>query len=430
MSKNSQWKLTENGVLALYEQHFKKEVRVQVIFKTYIDSTCYLRVSDGQHLSPVVIIMCQMHSHTMFSVGAIIAIKERRLVPFDDYVEDDGPQWFMKDYGVHHLYIERYILVASHTDVGQVLGSLHHNGDYRENMKLMLSVLSKWIPEDEQLQWEHDSNEIHLRQEERDRLREQGNSFFKQNDFNRAIDFYNVAKVEDPYDYRVWSNCSHAYFKLKEYLPAQLHAIVATKLNPFFEKAYYRAGQAALRERRWWDGEEYAKCGIFICGETKELRQILDDSINIPNDNQGGLLNSFISDGIRGFVRNHTESIINSTLESVDLKSAHQKSRCIVRDIQEQFMKKKHADLSGALVKEQKKETKKINKKSKKLGEDVATTSAAAATASTTASGSKEQKSKGEEERKHFQDKKEEKNKKSKINIEETFTRRKKVISI
>ncbi|XP_045108818.1 uncharacterized protein LOC123503264 isoform X3 [Portunus trituberculatus] len=422
MSKKLQWKLTENGVLALYEQHFKKEVRVQVIFKTHIESTCYLRVSDGQHLSPLVLILNE-HVRTKFSVGAIIIIKERQLVPFDEYV--DEPQWFMNDYGMHHLYIENYTLLANHTDVPQVLGSLRDKSDYRDNMKTVLSVLTTWIPEDEQLTWEFSSNESLLRQqEERDRLREQGNTFFKQNDFNRAIDFYNVAKVEDPYDCRVWSNCSHAYFKLKDYLLAEVHAIVAMKLNPFYEKAYYRAGQAAIKQRHWWEGEEYAKCGIFICGETKELRQILDDAARIPL-NDSGILGSLISDSIDGYVRDQAKTFIHSALESLDLKPNNPKSRGIVREIQEQISKKKHSELRGAFVKEHKKETKKPNKKNKKSGEDMAATAAgataSAAATSTTSAGSKEQKSKGEEEKKHVQDKKEEKNKKSVINIEETL---------
>ncbi|MPC21430.1 E3 ubiquitin-protein ligase TTC3 [Portunus trituberculatus] len=226
----------------------------------------------------------------------------------------------MNDYGMHHLYIENYTLLANHTDVPQVLGSLRDKSDYRDNMKTVLSVLTTWIPEDEQLTWEFSSNESLLRQqEERDRLREQGNTFFKQNDFNRAIDFYNVAKVEDPYDCRVWSNCSHAYFKLKDYLLAEVHAIVAMKLNPFYEKAYYRAGQAAIKQRHWWEGEEYAKCGIFICGETKELRQILDDAARIPL-NDSGILGSLISDSIDGYVRDQAKTFIHSALESLDLK--------------------------------------------------------------------------------------------------------------
>ena len=55
----------------------------------------------------------------------------------------------------------------------------------------------------------------------------------------------------------------------------------------FSSQAYYRAGQAAIKQKHWWEGEEYAKCGIFICGETKELRQILDDAATIPL-NDGG----------------------------------------------------------------------------------------------------------------------------------------------
>lgn len=421
MSKKSQWKLTENGVLALYEEHFMKEVWVQVLFKTQVEALCYLRVSDGQHLSPLVHIAGEKHIRTKFSVGAILAIKERRLVAFDEYADDHVPQWFSEDYGLHHLYIESYTVVASQADVGQVLGSLRRSAaDYHDNLKVVLSVMTKWIPSDEQLRWqEHDSNETRLRQEERDRLREQGNTFFYQNQFNRAIDLYNVAKVQDPYDCRVWSNCSHALFKLKSYLPAEVHAIVAMKLNPFFEKAYYRAGQAAICEKRWWEGEEYATTGIFVCGETKDLRQILDDATRIPLDNND-ILNSLMAGSFRDMVRNHAQSVLQNTLESYDIKPSHnQKSRAF-KDIQVQLRKKKNSDISGSFGKEQKKAAKK-GKKPKKQGEDVAATSAAATTSSTAAADSKEQKSKEEEEKKHVQDKREEKNKKSKINIEETL---------
>ena len=44
------------------------------------------------------------------------------------------------------------------------------------------------------------------------------------------------AKYKNPFDCRLWSNSSHAHFKMEEYLEAGLHAIIAIKMNPFYEK--------------------------------------------------------------------------------------------------------------------------------------------------------------------------------------------------
>lgn len=55
---------------------------------------------------------------------------------------------------------------------------------------------------------------------------------------------------------------------------------LTTSLPPL--QAYYRAGQAALKDLHGSNGKVYAVSGIFLCGETKELRQILEESTMKP----------------------------------------------------------------------------------------------------------------------------------------------------
>lgn len=418
MSKKSQLKLTENGVFSLYEEHFKKEVRVQVIFMSQIESICYLRVSDGKHLSPVVLLLNKRMVDKKFDVGAVIAIKERRLVPFEEYSDDGKIQVSLHDYGLHHVYIQSYSVVASERDVKCVLGSLDRTSTYRDDMRYVLAAIASWCQEDDQLAWEHSVEQSHMSQQEGDYLREQGNAFFKQNDFMKAISLYDIAKIKDPYDCRVWSNCSQAHFKLKEYAVAELHALIAIKMNPFYEKAYYRAGQAAVKDTQCIMGKVYAVTGIFLCGETKELRQILDEAARKCHSTDD-IFNSLITESVMGLLRStNVENLMANAVEPYENNKSSQKSRNVIKETQGQLRKKKDSELSAAFGREAKEKTKK--KKSKKPANE---TTAAATAAGATATIPKEQEKKSkEEEKKQVQEsKKEDKNYKSKNNLHEAL---------
>ncbi|XP_071519097.1 uncharacterized protein [Panulirus ornatus] len=274
-SKNS---LTENGVLALFRQDVMTTINMQVIFLVCSDWTCYLRLSDGKHVSPVVF-MLKNQFNPPFHVGAVIAVNEVQFLVLE--TRDQGHP--LQDQGIHPLIIKSYTLLEGHSSVGQVLGSLDISVSYRDAIRHVHHLLRILDPKiDTFVRW--DTKECKQLQLDAEHLRKRGNNFFKQNNYDEAITHYDMAKKKDPFDYRVWCNCSQAHFKREEYVAAEEDALIAIKLNPFNDKAYYRAGCAALKQAKNTLAECYALTGIFLRGSSKDLQQILEELCVLNSD--------------------------------------------------------------------------------------------------------------------------------------------------
>lgn len=163
---------------------------MQVIFLVCSDVTCYLRLSDGKHVTPIIFLLkTQFNPH--FAVGAVIAINEVSLnfknflycieekytrFCFDGYIhyrvkyfcnnvnvhrslllcnsmtlhlqvhfvlrENRTREYHpLEDQGSYPLIIKSFTLLETHSSVGQILGSLDYSASYRDAIKHVHHIL-------------------------------------------------------------------------------------------------------------------------------------------------------------------------------------------------------------------------------------------------------------------------------------------------
>ncbi|XP_042873701.1 uncharacterized protein LOC122254197 isoform X3 [Penaeus japonicus] len=278
MSGKSKCILTENGVLDLYSQNLQHSINVQVIFVSTSDVTSYLRLSDGKHVSPVVLLV-KKDGKLGFGVGAVLTIHDvaMHLAPGkSDKNEKDND---LIEVGFNQVIIKKYNILQTQSSVGKILGSLDQSATYRDAIKHVQELLRRNDSKFEAY-IKFDSKTCKQLMAEGEKAREKGNYYFNKKDYNQAIIHYDIAKKKDAYDHRVWSNCSQALFKVGQYAYAESDALIAIKLNPFHMKAYYRAGQAATKLFRKASAEVYARSGIFACGSSPELMQLLEETVH------------------------------------------------------------------------------------------------------------------------------------------------------
>jgi tetratricopeptide (TPR) repeat protein len=97
-------------------------------------------------------------------------------------------------------------------------------------------------------------------------LKQKGNIFFKDNDYQKAIDTYNLAIEKEPEceaAAAIYSNRSGCYFKLDNYELAFGDGSAVVALRPDWCRWYFRRGAACETLKKWEDGlasyEEYLK---------------------------------------------------------------------------------------------------------------------------------------------------------------------------
>ncbi|XP_064086347.1 uncharacterized protein LOC135201401 isoform X2 [Macrobrachium nipponense] len=272
MSK-PKFSLTENGVCLLYDVCHKGIITMQVIFLEVSQELCYLRLSDGKYVSPVVVLVTG-NAPRKFGVGGIIAVKATQLESLDFKRRATSKKDIdLKDKDLFLLVITNYTVVADKSEVDCILGSINILSSYKDAIRHIVPILKKYDPKFKYIDKNYAKAQL-----EASKIRENGNSCFHENDYESALAHYDTAKGNDPYDYRLWSNSSRALFHLQEYEEAEEQAIVAIKVNPFQEKAYFRAGQAALKQGKYAEAMELGLRGRFLCGDTKDLQILIDEA--------------------------------------------------------------------------------------------------------------------------------------------------------
>lgn len=282
MSK-PKFSLTENGVCLLYDVCHKGIITMQVIFVEVSQELCYLRLSDGKHVSPVVVLVIG-HPPRKFGVGGIIAVKATQLESLDFKRRATSQKDIdLKDKDLFLLVITNYTIVADKSEVDCILGSINILSSYKDAIRHIVPILKKFDPKFKYIDKNYGKAQL-----EAGKIREKGNKCFHENDYESALAHYDTAKGNDPYDYRLWSNSSRALFHLQEYEEAEEQAIVAIKVNPFQEKAYFRAGQAALKQGKYADAKEFGLRGRFLCGDAKDLQILIDEAESKLSEIKGG----------------------------------------------------------------------------------------------------------------------------------------------
>jgi translocation protein SEC72 len=124
------------------------------------------------------------------------------------------------------------------------------------------------------------------------RLKEEGNKYFKQNNFKEAIRFYTMA-VELSWSRPLWeplafqyvreelapvlSNRSAAYMSLQNFVEAYVDAEMVTRLKREWSKGWFRKGKALVGLGRVEEASEAFQTGLRFDHESEELKKALDE---------------------------------------------------------------------------------------------------------------------------------------------------------
>ncbi|XP_046996012.1 uncharacterized protein LOC124609238 isoform X1 [Schistocerca americana] len=101
-----------------------------------------------------------------------------------------------------------------------------------------------------------------------------GNIAFKQEDYHRALDFYNRGLMCDPDNYSLHCNMAQAYLCINEFCKAESHAVRAFQIKKDYVKAYYRAAKAALGSGDTDKALHFIERGIRACANPADLHKL------------------------------------------------------------------------------------------------------------------------------------------------------------
>ncbi|KAI9480691.1 MAG: hypothetical protein EXX96DRAFT_481119 [Benjaminiella poitrasii] len=124
------------------------------------------------------------------------------------------------------------------------------------------------------------------------RLKEEGNKYFKQGNYKEAIRFYTMA-VELSWSRHLWeplafqyvreelspvlSNRSAAHFSLNQYVEAYVDAEMVTRLKREWSKGWFRKGKALAGLGRLEEAAEAFQTGLRFDHESEELKKALKE---------------------------------------------------------------------------------------------------------------------------------------------------------
>lgn len=124
------------------------------------------------------------------------------------------------------------------------------------------------------------SNDIELFE----RLREEGNHFYKASKYQEAADKYSGALIVDKNNAPIWSNRSACYMALNDPARALIDAEICRRLRPDWTKACYRQAIARLALKRYEDAAVAAFEGYKIDSSNKELKALLDKAVQMGRE--------------------------------------------------------------------------------------------------------------------------------------------------
>ncbi|KAI8990191.1 hypothetical protein BDB01DRAFT_848273 [Pilobolus umbonatus] len=124
------------------------------------------------------------------------------------------------------------------------------------------------------------------------RLKDEGNKHFKQNNFSEAIRFYSMA-VDLSWSRHLWeplafqyvreelspvlSNRSAAHLSLKNYVEAYVDAEIVTRLKREWSKGWFRKGKALIGLGRVDEAREAFHTGLRFDHESEELKKAVEE---------------------------------------------------------------------------------------------------------------------------------------------------------
>jgi DnaJ family protein C protein 7 len=116
-----------------------------------------------------------------------------------------------------------------------------------------------------------------MSKQEAEKLKDLGNKEFQKKSYSKAIEYYTKA-INIQKDKVYYSNRSSCYLGLKNYKKALDDGEMSIKLDPSFEKAYFKAGIAAKKLGMLAKAVEIFKAGIELGTKNPTLQKELEDT--------------------------------------------------------------------------------------------------------------------------------------------------------
>ena len=104
-------------------------------------------------------------------------------------------------------------------------------------------------------------------------LKQQGNKYFNEKEWEEAIKYYTLAIDIHPEESTYYSNRSVCYVQLKLYTEALHDAIVAQTLNPTWSKAYYRIAMSRYELKKYKLAALAAYQGLYYLQHQQQHQQ-------------------------------------------------------------------------------------------------------------------------------------------------------------
>ncbi|ROT82551.1 putative E3 ubiquitin-protein ligase TTC3 [Penaeus vannamei] len=269
----TQGKLTQYGIQKLYSINpDQQQITVQVVFFAFHGTRYYLRLADGEELSPIVLMEKSVYGSD-FGLGDVIVIKQRACHP------DDKPEWEkgLEDNDFWHIYITEYTVSDHFSTVRRVIGTYDEIAQsYRESVKSIRHFL-----EDKSYNMNVNALvsvtpiKVEVIGKASRFSRDIANLSHYLLDYKSAVKEYSKAIRHDLYNSTSWSNCSQTFLRTRDYADAEQFAIIALKFNPFHEKSYIRLVQSALAQGNVPQAHHYARAAKFMCRANKPARAFL-----------------------------------------------------------------------------------------------------------------------------------------------------------
>ena len=108
-------------------------------------------------------------------------------------------------------------------------------------------------------------------------LKQQGNAFFSNGEFESAVDCFTRAIALDPRNHVLYSNRSAAYAQLGDYEQALQDAEKTVALKPDFAKGYSRKGAALEFLGRKQEAKQTYENGLEVDPANAQLKQALSN---------------------------------------------------------------------------------------------------------------------------------------------------------
>lgn len=119
-----------------------------------------------------------------------------------------------------------------------------------------------------------------------EKAKDEGNSFYKNNEFVKAIDCYNEAIKRGPKNPVYYSNRAAAYLKLNDIQKAMNDCNKAIDLDPNFAKAYTRKGSIHMINKEYFRARECFKKAMEIDPKNEEAINGIKKISDITNSNR------------------------------------------------------------------------------------------------------------------------------------------------